>query len=112
DVAESIGRERTHRGCLGRHKSAAAQTPRSRATRRGNERYFLRAFIRLFLGLCSSSASPSASSTGGTYIPKRPRSPFLSPYQPPTGFLGERAQASTVPSAAGCCSPALPSGIP
>src|SRR3979411_2748704 len=70
-----------------------------------------RARIRLFLGLCSTSASPIASMTGGTYIAKRPRKPFFSPYQPPTGFFGERAHASTVPSAAGFCSSALPSGI-
>jgi DNA-binding transcriptional ArsR family regulator len=42
-------------------------------------------------------------------LPKRPRRPFFSPYQPPTGFSGERPQASTVPSAAGFCSSALPS---
>src|ERR1700694_4284274 len=70
-----------------------------------------RARIRLFFGRCSSSASPIASMTGGTYIPKRPRKPFFSPYPPPTGFLGERAHASTLPSAAGFCSSALPSGI-
>ncbi len=45
------------------------------------------------------------------YIPNRPRSPFFRPYQPPTGFSGDRPQASTVPSAAGFCSSALPSGI-
>src|SRR6202165_2734584 len=67
--------------------------------------------IRLFLALCSTSASPNASIRGGTYIPKRPRRPFLSPYQPPIGFFGERPHASTVPSAAGFCSSALPSGI-
>src|SRR6267143_1146579 len=79
--------------------------------RRATARRTQRARIRLFLGRCSTSASPIASMTGGTYIPKRPRKPFFSPYQPPTGFLGERAQASTVPSAAGFCSSALPSGI-
>src|ERR1700693_5407895 len=67
--------------------------------------------MRLFFGLCSTSASPSASISGGTYIPNLPRSPFLSPYQPPTGFFGERPHASTVLSAAGFCSSALPSGI-
>src|SRR5258708_23828588 len=67
--------------------------------------------MRLFFGLCSTSARPRASIRGGTYIPKRPRKPFLSPYQPPTGSLGERHQASTVPSAVGFCSSALPSGI-
>src|SRR5205823_13147066 len=72
---------------------------------------YLFARIRLFFGLCSTSASPSASSTGGTYMPKRPRRPFFRPYQPPTGFFDERPQASTVPSAAGFCSSALPSGI-
>jgi hypothetical protein len=34
----------------------------------------------------------------------RPRNPFFNPYRPPAGLLGERAQASTVPSAAGFCS--------
>src|SRR5258707_3213426 len=67
--------------------------------------------IRLFFGLCSTSARPSASSSGGMYMPKRPRRPFLSPYHPPTGFLGDLPHASTVPSAAGFCSSALPSGI-
>src|SRR5437879_12373814 len=80
-----------------------------RSTLRGP--YFQRARIRLFFGLCSTTASPIASMTGGTYMPKRPRKPFFSPYQPPTGFFGDRAQASTVPSAAGFCSSALPSGI-
>lgn len=36
--------------------------------------------MRLFLGLRSTSARPSASSSGGTYIPNGPRSPFLTPY--------------------------------
>src|SRR2546423_1257222 len=67
--------------------------------------------MRLFLGLCSTSARPRASRSGGMYMPKRPRRPFLRPYQPPTGLSGERPQASTVPSAAGFCSSALPSGI-
>src|SRR3984893_1227925 len=67
--------------------------------------------MRLFFGLCSTSARPSASINGGMYMPKRPRRPFLSPYHPPTGFFGERPHASTVPSAAGFCSSALPSGI-
>ena len=49
--------------------------------------------------------------SGGTYMAKRPRRPFLSPYQPPTGLSGERAHASTVPSAAGFCSSALPRSI-
>src|SRR6266550_7461983 len=67
--------------------------------------------MRLFFGLCSTSARPSASSKGGMYMPNRPRRPFLSPYQPPTGFFEDLPQASTVPSAAGFCSSALPSGI-
>src|SRR3984893_2625667 len=67
--------------------------------------------MRLFLGLCSTSARPRASRSGGMYMPKRPRRPFLRPYQPPTGLSGERPQASTVPSAAGFCSSPLPSGI-
>src|ERR1700686_1874496 len=79
--------------------------------RRAPARCAQRARIRLFFGRCSTSARPIASMTGGTYIPKRPRKPFFSPYQPPTGFFGERAHASTVPSAAGFCSSALPSGI-
>jgi hypothetical protein len=45
------------------------------------------------------------------YIPKRPRRPFFKPYQPFTGFFGDRARASTVPSATGFCSSALPRGI-
>src|SRR2546430_16269648 len=45
------------------------------------------------------------------YIPKRPRRPFFRPYQPLTGFFGDRPHASTVPSAAGFCSSALPRGI-
>ena len=49
--------------------------------------------------------------SGGIYIPNRQRKPFFNPYHPPTGFFGERPQASTVPSAAGFCSSALPSGI-
>src|SRR4030081_3672801 len=65
----------------------------------------------LFFALCSTSARPNASIRGGTYIPNRPRKPFLSPYEPPTGFFGERPHASTVPSAAGFCSSALPRGI-
>ncbi len=67
--------------------------------------------IRLFRGLSSTSANPSFFSTIGTYIPNRPRYPFLSPYHPPAGLLGDRPQASTVPSAAGFCSSALPSSI-
>ena len=43
-------------------------------------------------------------------MPKRPRRPFFSPYQPPTGLSGERPHASTVPSAAVFCSSAAPSG--
>src|SRR5450759_515147 len=66
--------------------------------------------MRLFFGLCSTSARPSASSSGGMYMPKRPRNPFFRPYQPPTGFFGDLPHASTVPSAAGFCSSALPSG--
>src|ERR1039458_10181124 len=46
--------------------------------------------IRLLRGFSSTSASPSFFSTGGTYIPKRPRRPFFKPYQPPTGFFGDR----------------------
>jgi hypothetical protein len=69
--------------------------------------YFAR--IRLFRGLFSTSASPSSFITGGTYMAKRPRSPFFNPYQPPTGFSADRAHASTVPSATGFCSSALPS---
>ena len=38
--------------------------------------------MRLLRGLCSTSASPSASSSGGMYIPNRPRSPFLSAVPP------------------------------
>ena len=41
------------------------------------------------------------------YIPKRPRRPFFSPYQPPIGLAGDRPHASTVPSAASRCSSAL-----
>ncbi len=67
--------------------------------------------MRLFFGLCSTSANPLASSNGGTYIPKRPRSPVFNPYQPPTGLSGERAHASTVPAAGGFCSSALPRSI-
>src|SRR5665213_929527 len=66
---------------------------------------------RLFFGLCSTSARSKASISGGTYMPNLPRKPFLRPYHPPTGFLGDRPQASTVPSAAGFCSSALPRGI-
>src|SRR5205807_821798 len=72
-------------------------------------RYFAR--ILLFFASCVTSARPSASSSGGIYMPKRPRSPFFSPYQPLTGFFGDRPHASTVPSAAGFCSSALPRGI-
>jgi hypothetical protein len=43
-------------------------------------------------------------------MPNRPRKPFLIPYHPPTGLSAERAQASTVPSAAGFCSSAAQSG--
>ena len=43
------------------------------------------------------------------YMPNRPRNPFLSPYNPPTGFFDDLPHASTVPSAAGFCSSALPS---
>ena len=68
--------------------------------------------IRLLRGSCSSSARPRASSSGGMYIPKRPRRPFFSPYQPPTGLDSSRAQASTVPSFAGLFSSALPSAHP
>jgi len=37
-------------------------------------------------------------SAGGTQFLKRPRSPFFSPYQPPTDLSLDRPQASTVPS--------------
>src|SRR5271156_6105800 len=67
--------------------------------------------MRLPFGLCSSSAKPNASIKGGTYMPNLPLSPFFNPYHPPTGFLGERPQASTVPSLASFCSSALPSSI-
>src|SRR3977135_4346103 len=67
--------------------------------------------MRLFLALCSTSARPSTSMSGGMYMPKRPRRPFFKPYQPPTGLSDARPQASTVPSAAGFCSSAEPSGI-
>src|ERR1700674_2707037 len=45
------------------------------------------------------------------YMPNLPRKPFLRPYHPPTGFFGDRPHASTVPSAAGFCSSALPRRI-
>ena len=45
------------------------------------------------------------------YTPNRPRRPFLSPYQPPSGFDSERPHASTDSSGAGFCSSAPPSGI-
>jgi len=64
----------------------------------------LGARMRLFFGLCSTSANPSASSTGGKYMPKRPRRPFfqaIPAFEP--GLLLARPQASTVPSAAGFC---------
>src|SRR6185437_14628874 len=67
--------------------------------------------IRLFLASCVISASPSASISGGMYTPNRPRRPFLSPYQPPTGLSSDRPHASTEPSGAGFCSSAPPSGI-
>ena len=44
------------------------------------------------------------------YTPNRPRRPFLRPYQPPSGLSAERPQASTLPSGAGFCSSAPPSG--
>ena len=44
--------------------------------------------MRLFFGLSSTSACFSTFNTGGTYMPKRPRRPFFSPYQPPTGLSG------------------------
>ena len=51
-------------------------------------------------GCCAGCArarrGQSSSMSGGMYIPKRPRRPFLRPYQPPTGLSGERPQASTV----------------
>src|SRR5262249_23927495 len=57
-----------------------------------------------------TSARPSSSRRGGMYMPKRPRWPFRSPYQPPTGLSGERPHASIVPSAAGFCSSVAPNG--
>src|SRR5262249_12939363 len=69
------------------------------------------ALILLFRALCSTSANPNASISGGTYMAKRPLKPFLSPYQPPMGFLDERAQYSTVPSTASCFSSLLPNSI-
>src|SRR5664279_2156959 len=69
------------------------------------------ALILLPFASCVSSAKPSASINGGIYIPNLPRNPFFSPYHPPTGFLEERPQASTVPSFAGFCSSALPRSI-
>ena len=71
----------------------------------------LQARIRLLRGLCSTSALPSSSSSGGMYMPNRPRRPFFRPYQPPTGLSSDRPHASTVPSFAGFCSSALPSSI-
>src|SRR6266566_7028308 len=62
---------------------------------KGTEHDAYSARIRLFLGLCSTSARCRASKTGGTYMPNRPRSPFFRPYHPPTGFFGDRPQAST-----------------
>src|SRR6478735_11517782 len=59
---------------------------------------------------CVSSTSPSSSSNGGRYMPNRPRYPLRRPYHPPTGFDSSRPHASTVPSAAGFCSSAAPSG--
>jgi hypothetical protein len=44
---------------------------------------------------------PSASSSGGMYLARRPRSLFSKPYRPPAQLPGERFHASTVPSAAG-----------
>src|SRR5256712_12470798 len=69
------------------------------------------ALIRLLFGLCSTSAKWRTSSTGGTYMPNLPRSPFFNPYHPPTGFFRDRPHASIVPSAAGFCSSALPRSI-
>jgi len=71
-----------------------------------------RARIRLLRGLCSTSAKPRASSKGGRYTPKRPRRPFLSPYQPPTDWtaIGPRpppchpGQASARPPRPGASS--------
>src|SRR3954471_8665994 len=83
---------RGHRRTLARW----LETPRTRDARPSSsllrERWeglysFRLARIRLFLELCSTSARPSASSTGGTYIPKRPRNPFFRPYQPFIGLL-------------------------
>jgi hypothetical protein len=48
---------------------------------------------------------------GRHVVPEAARRPFFSPYRPPTGLSDDRAHASTVPSFAGFCSSALPSGI-
>src|SRR4029077_10989408 len=93
------------------HPCGQLSTFYSRKTSRVLRTFYQIARMRLFLGLCSTSARPSASRSGGMYMPKRPRRPFFKPYQPPTGFFGDRPHASTVPSAAGFCSSALPSGI-
>ena len=66
--------------------------------------------IRLLRGSWVSSARPSSSSSGGRYMPNRPRYPLRSPYQPPAGLSADRPHASTVPSAAGFFSSAAPSG--
>ena len=47
--------------------------------RAGRPRRVQTARIRLLRGLCSTSASPRCSSTGGTYVAKRPRYPLRSP---------------------------------
>src|SRR5439155_8023275 len=51
--------------------------------------------MRLFFASWVTSARPSSSRSGGMYMPKRPRSHFFRPYQPPTGLVGERPHASS-----------------
>src|SRR6202022_4801224 len=41
--------------------------------------------MRLLRGWSSTSASPSLFITGGTYMAKRPPTPFFTPSQPPPG---------------------------
>jgi hypothetical protein len=48
---------------------------------------------------------------GRNVHPEPPTQALFKPYHPPTGFFDERPQASTVPSAAGFCSSALPNSI-
>ena len=112
ELLARIGEGRRRLGHAPHAAHVRAFAPLARSRRGAHHVFFGVARIRLFFGLCSTSARPSASSTGGTYIPKRPRSPFFRPYQPLTGLVLERPQASTVPSAAGFCSSALPSEHP